>query len=157
MKLKLLTVGVPRAHYLLEGEAEYIKRLKRYCKISVESVDGNKMSERCDEAKIKEEEAQRLLKRISNLDHVILFDVEGKRVSSTGLSEKFIHYQSKGRKNVVFIIGGPIGVSQSLKDRADEQISLSDMTFPHEICRLIVLEQIYRAFTIIKGEKYHKG
>ncbi len=156
MRVKVITVGENRVSYLLNGESAYLKRLKHYCSIAIESVKGEKIKDGRPVHEILEREALRLRKLISRNSITVVLDPLGKEWSSPGLAEKISSWKNQGTKNLIFIIGGPLGICPSLREEADVILALSKLTFPHEMVRLILLEQLYRAFTILRGEKYHK-
>ena len=156
MRLKIITVGENRVSYLLSGEREYLKRLRHYCSIEIESVKGEKIKEGRPLDEILEREATRLRKLIKANSIKVILDVSGKEFTSPGLAEKISTWRNKGTKNLIFIIGGPLGICPYLREEADVVLALSKLTFPHEMVRLILLEQLYRTFTILRGESYHK-
>ncbi len=138
---------------------EYAKRLSRYCKLEIVEVADEKTPDGAGEAleeQIKQREATRLLAKIPSDAYVIALMIEGKMPDSVQLSEKLEQLGVRGISHIVFIIGGSLGLSQSVQKRANEQLSFSKMTFPHQKMRVILLEQIYRAYRIINNEPYHK-
>ncbi len=138
---------------------EYAKRLSRYCKLEIVEVADEKTPDGAGEAleeQIKQREATRLLAKIPSDAYVIALMIEGKMPDSVQLSEKLEQLGVRGISHIVFIIGGSLGLSQSVQKRANEQLSFSKMTFPHQMMRVILLEQIYRAYRIINNEPYHK-
>jgi 23S rRNA (pseudouridine1915-N3)-methyltransferase len=154
MHIKLILNGKTDESYLSEGISIYEKRLKHYCsfeQIILPSIKGGKL----DAEQIKEKEAELILKQIKNKDYVILLDEKGKQLSSIEFAKFISKQQLESVKTLVFIVGGPFGFSKSIYNRANYLLSLSKMTFSHQIIRLLFIEQLYRAFTIIKGEKYH--
>lgn len=155
MKIKLITIGKTDEAYLLEGIEKYMKRLKHYISINYIILPDVKLGSKPNPEKIKEEEGKLILQKVDDSDVVILLDEGGKSFTS----EKFAYYLQKKMNNVssnlVFVIGGPFGFSQEIYNRAQEKLSLSAMTFSHQMVRLFFAEQLYRSFTIIKGEKYH--
>ncbi len=155
MKIKLLAIGKTASSYLDEGISVYLKRLVHYCDFSLEILPDVKSIGSMEVSKLKELEAQVFLKRITTRDYVLLMDENGKQFSSEGFAAQLNKWQIAGDNNLVFIIGGAFGFGQSLKTRADISISLSEMTFSHQMVRLIFVEQLYRAFTIVRGEQYH--
>ncbi len=155
MKIIFLTVGKTEDAYLKEGIDKYVKRLKHYTKIVIVDLDELKNTKALTREQQKAKEAELILKKITPLDHVILLDENGMELSSV----KFAAYiEKKGLSsvtNLVFVVGGPYGFDASVYARANDKLSLSKMTFSHQMVRLFFIEQLYRAFTIIKGEPYH--
>lgn len=151
MTIKLIYTGKTVEKYLHEGIAIYVKRLERYCKLRIECIEQGRGSDR----DIRRSEETALLKRISEKDFVILMDEKGKELSSIEFAELIAQHRNRATKNLVFVIGGAFGFSETIYKRANASISLSRMTFPHQLVRIIFLEQLYRAFTILNGEKYH--
>lgn len=142
-----------------EGAAEYLKRISAYDKIEMIEVADEKAPETNSDAEnlqVKKKEGERLLSRIRPDDYVILLDLAGKPLDSIGLSEKIQGLYTSGKSRIDFVIGGSLGVSEELIQRADHRWCISVNTFPHQLCRIIVLEQIYRAFRILHHEPYHK-
>lgn len=159
MKITLLTAGKVREKYLRDGIAEYQKRLGKYCRVEVVEVADEKTPDKAppaEEERIKNTEGERLLRRIRETDYVIALAIDGKAPDSIEFSEKLEKLGVQGESSLVFVIGGSLGLSEEVLRRADERLSFSRMTFPHQLMRLILLEQIYRAFRIMKGEPYHK-
>jgi 23S rRNA (pseudouridine1915-N3)-methyltransferase len=152
MKIKLLVIGKTTPEYLKDGIAEYEKRLVHYTGFSIEMLPDVK---KAPIDKLKELEAEAFLKKITNRDFVVLLDENGKLFSSEKFAGQFEKWMNGQITQVVFIIGGAFGFGKALYDRANLQIALSEMTFSHQMVRLIFVEQLYRAFTIIKGEPYH--
>lgn len=155
MKFKLLAIGKTAFPYLDEGIAVYTKRLVHYSDFSFEIVADVKASASMDPAKVKELEATAILKKINERDLVVLLDENGKQLTSEGFANQINKWMVGGDSNVVFVIGGAFGFGEALKKRASFLLSLSGMTFSHQMVRLIFVEQLYRAFTIIRGEGYH--
>ena len=154
MKIKVLTIGKTKASYLQEGEEEYKKRLSFYTTLEwiiLPDVSSKGMSHEL----IKEKEAPLFLKHIKAEDKVWLLDEKGKTFSSLEFSRQIQKTMNAGTKTLVLVIGGAFGFHSSLYDRADAKVSLSALTFSHEMVRLFLLEQLYRAHTILKGESYH--
>ncbi len=159
MKITILTVGKIKEKYWNMAIQEYAKRLSRYCKLEIVEVADEKTPDGAGEAleeQIKQREATRLLAKIPSDAYVIALMIEGKMPDSVQLSEKLEQLGVRGISHIVFIIGGSLGLSQSVQKRANEQLSFSKMTFPHQMMRVILLEQIYRAYRIINNEPYHK-
>jgi 23S rRNA (pseudouridine1915-N3)-methyltransferase len=149
MNIRILCVGKLKETYWSDAVAEYKKRLSAYCSLSVEEV---KESPREDLA----EEGEALLRRIRPEDYVILLEVTGKALDSESLAAMMGRLGLEGKSQLVFVIGGSSGLSPDVKARGDFALSFSAMTFPHQMMRVILLEQIYRGFKILRGEKYHK-
>ena len=159
MRITLLTVGKIKERYLTDAIREYEKRLGRYCRLSIVETPDEKTPEGAGEAlerKIKEKEGERLLARIREGDFVIALAIEGKMLSSEELAAKMERLGVDGISHIVFVIGGSLGLSPDVLRRADFALSFSRMTFPHQLMRVILLEQIYRSFRINSWEPYHK-
>lgn len=159
MDILILSVGKIKEKYLNDGIAEYAKRLSRYCKLKFTQVTDEKTPDKASDAinrQIKEIEGERLLKHIREQDYVIALAIEGKMPDSVELSEKIQRLGVEGKSSIVFVIGGSLGLSDTVLKRADEKISFSRMTFPHQLMQMILLEQIYRSYRIINNEPYHK-
>ena len=159
MKITILSVGKSKEKYWNDAIAEYAKRLSRYCKLELVEVADEKTpdgaSEKLEE-QIKRKEGQRVLDKIPADAYVLALAIEGKMPDSVGLSRKLERLGIEGKSHLVFVIGGSLGLAKEVLDRADEKISFSAMTFPHQLMRVILLEQIYRSYRIINGEPYHK-
>lgn len=159
LQIKIIAVGKIREKFLSEGINEYSKRLSAYTRLEIVVIADEPCPERlfpADEERVKVKEGERILKGIGPQDHVILLDLKGKEFSSPGLSEYLDRLALMGQSNITFIIGGSLGVSEEVRQRADFRWSFSQLTFPHPLMRVILLEQIYRAMKISKGEPYHK-
>lgn len=159
MKITVLCVGKIKEKYFTLGIEEYAKRLSRYCKLEVIEVADEKTPDNAsanEELQIKAKEGDRLLKYIKDQAYVIALAIEGKMLTSEELSEKMHTLGLNGDSNVVFVIGGSLGLDKRVLDRADYKLSFSKMTFPHQMMRMVLLEQIYRGYRIMKGEPYHK-
>ncbi|MDO4321610.1 MAG: 23S rRNA (pseudouridine(1915)-N(3))-methyltransferase RlmH [Lachnospiraceae bacterium] len=159
MKITLLTVGKIKEKYLRDGIAEYVKRLGRYCRLDIVEVPDEKTPDRAsaaEEAQIKNTEGERLLRCIRENDYVIALAIDGKMLDSVELSEKIEKLGIQGHSSIVFVIGGSLGLSDAVLGRADYKLSFSRMTFPHQLMRMVLLEQIYRSYRIMQGEPYHK-
>jgi len=155
MKITFLTVGKTEEAWLKEGIDKYIKRLKHYARLTIIEIDELKNTKSLTAEQQKVKEAELILKKISPTDHVILLDEKGNELSSTQFAA-YINKKSLGSiSSLIFIVGGPYGFDQSVYERANDKLSLSNMTFSHQMVRLFFVEQLYRAFTIIKGEPYH--
>ncbi|MCU9533850.1 23S rRNA (pseudouridine(1915)-N(3))-methyltransferase RlmH [Streptococcus sp. CSL10205-OR2] len=159
MKIKLLVVGKLKEKYLKEGIAEYVKRLGRFTKVEIIEVSDEKTPDQASQAendKILEKEEQRLASKIGERDYVIALAIEGKQVSSEELSHKLSQITLNGYSTITFIIGGSLGLSDYLKKRANLLVSFGKITLPHQLIRLVLVEQIYRSFMIQQGSPYHK-
>jgi 23S rRNA (pseudouridine1915-N3)-methyltransferase len=155
VKVKLIVIGKTKSKFLIEGENEYQKRLRHYCKFSELIISDIKNSSKLSKKELKEKEGNLILKSIKNNDYVMLLDDKGLTLSSTGFAEFLNKKMVSSANELVFIVGGAFGFSESVYKRANTKLSLSKMTFSHQMVRLIFKEQLYRAFTILKGEKYH--
>jgi 23S rRNA (pseudouridine1915-N3)-methyltransferase len=156
MQIHILSVGEIKTPYLRDGVSDYLGRLRHYCRIRTDSVPGEKMDRNRPGRDVLDKEAEKLIRRIPDGGFVVALDRLGKACSSEELAGRLSEWQNRGTEHAVFAVGGPLGLSPKIIERADAVISLSKMTFAHEIVQLILLEQLYRAFTILKGEKYHK-
>lgn len=159
MKITCVTVGKIKESYFTNAIAEYQKRLSRYCKLEIIELPDEKTPDQASEAterQIKEKEGERILKVLKDEAYVIALAIEGKMPDSVELSQKLEQLAIGGVSHIMFIIGGSLGLSQAVLQRADEKLSFSRMTFPHQLMRVILLEQIYRSYRIMKGEPYHK-
>jgi 23S rRNA (pseudouridine1915-N3)-methyltransferase len=155
MKITLIAIGKTDDSYLKEGFDKYLKRLKHYIKLDVVLIPDVKNSKNLSEDEQKSKEADLFLKQIQNQDIVVLLDEKGTELSSTHFADMLNKKMIGSVQNLVFLIGGPYGFDNSLYQRANHKISLSRMTFSHQMVRLFFVEQVYRAFTILKGEPYH--
>lgn len=159
MKITILSVGKSKEKYWNDAIAEYAKRLSRYCKLELVEVADEKTPDGASEKledQIKRKEGQRVLDKIPADAYVLALAIEGKMPDSVGLSRKLERLGIEGKSHLVFVIGGSLGLAKEVLDRADEKISFSAMTFPHQLMRVILLEQIYRSYRIMNGEPYHK-
>ncbi|KJS17173.1 MAG: hypothetical protein VR69_06300 [Peptococcaceae bacterium BRH_c4b] len=159
MHISILAVGRLKERYLAEAQQEYMKRLKSYAKVVITEVVDEGYAERISPAReeeVKEKETQRLQKHIKQGTYTIALDREGRQLSSEELASMLDSLALQGKSDVTFLIGGSLGLSREIIARADYRLSFSQLTFPHQLMRVILLEQIYRAFKIIKGEPYHK-
>lgn len=155
MEIVLLTVGKTQTGFVKDGIENYVARLRHYVAYSIIEVPDVKQAGRLPEQKQKEEEGKAILSRLATSDLVILLDERGKEYSSMEFATRMESWMAGGRKRIVFVVGGPYGFSQAIYERADGKVSLSRMTFNHEMVRLFFTEQIYRAMTILRGEPYH--
>ena len=159
MKIRILCVGKIKEKYFTQAVLEYQKRLSRYAVVEIAETADEMTPDGAGEKEtemILEKEGQRLLSRIRPEDYVITLEITGKRYSSETFSECIDQLGIHGRSSIVFVIGGSLGLSASVRKRSDLAVSFSDLTFPHQLMRVILLEQIYRAFRIIHHEPYHK-
>lgn len=155
MDIQLLTIGKTTQPYIIEGLDEYCKRLKRYINFKIECLPDIKSPKALTESQQKQKEGENILNHLSPSDLCILLDEHGKEFTSIEFSKEIQKIMASGRKTAVFVVGGPYGFSEEVYKRADGKISLSKMTFTHEMIRLFFTEQIYRAMTILRGEPYH--
>jgi 23S rRNA (pseudouridine1915-N3)-methyltransferase len=155
VRITLLLVGATDKKYLLEGIDDYQKRLIHYLPFEIRVIADIKNSRHLSADQQKEREGKAILDQVSTGDELVLLDVDGTELSSPGLAGWIQKRMLAGTKQVVFVVGGPYGFSEDVYKRADSKISLSRLTFPHQLVRLIFIEQLYRAMTIIKGEPYH--
>tara|TARA_Y100000992_G_scaffold302309_1_gene275985 strand:- start:354 stop:827 length:474 start_codon:yes stop_codon:yes gene_type:complete len=155
MKIRLIVVGKTNADYLKSGESDYKERLKHYCKFEELIIPQIKNRGKLSHNYYKIKEGKLILKSIDQNDQVILLDEEGKSFSSIDFSNYLNQKLLYSSNRLVFVVGGAFGFSEEIYKRADSRLSLSKMTFSHQMIRLIFKEQLYRAFTILKGEKYH--
>ena len=155
----MLAVGKIKEKYLVQGISEYAKRLSRYCKLEIVEVADEKTPDKAGdavEAQIKETEGRRLLEYIREGDYVVALAIQGKMLDSIELSKLVENLGIQGESSLVFVIGGSLGLSDEVMRRADYLLSFSKMTFPHQMMRMILLEQIYRGYRIMMREPYHK-
>ena len=155
MKIKIIVVGKTNVKYLLEAENEYQKRLKHYVKFEEVIIADIKNAKNLTHQELKRREGELILSKIDKNDEVILLDDKGKEFTSLNFSQFLNQKMIQSTRCLTFVVGGAYGFSAELYDRANTKISLSKMTFSHQMVRMIFKEQLYRAFTIIKGEKYH--
>lgn len=155
MNIKLLAIGKTDNKALQQLMDDYMKRLSFYIKFELEIIPDIKNAKNLSEAQQKEKEGELILSKLSSTDQLILLDENGKSFSSVGFSEELQKKMNSGIKTIVFVIGGPYGFSDAVYSKAQGKISLSAMTFSHQMVRLFFIEQLYRAFTILRGEPYH--
>lgn len=159
MKITIITVGKIKEKYLKDAIAEYSKRLGKYCKLEIVEVADEKTIENASETvedAIREKEAERILKYIKQDAYIITLEIGGKLLSSEELAQKIETLGIQGTSHIIFIIGGSIGLGKKVLEKSDFALSFSRMTFPHQLMRVILLEQVYRSYRIINGEPYHK-
>lgn len=159
MRITLLTVGKIKEKFYLQAIEEYAKRLSGYCKLEILEVADEKTPDGISETakeKIRQKEGQRLLKYIKEDAYVITLEIQGKMLSSEEFSQKLENLGLQGKSRLVFVIGGSLGLGQGIRERSDYALSFSKMTYPHQLMRVILLEQIYRGYKIMEGAPYHK-
>ncbi len=159
MKITIVTVGKIKEKYLRDAIAEYRKRLGKYCKLEVIEVSDEKTPDNASETMekiIRSKEAERILKYVREDAYVITLEIGGKMLDSVEFSRKLENLGIQGKSHIVFVIGGSIGLGEDVLRRSDFALSFSKMTFPHQLMRVILLEQIYRGYRIMAGEPYHK-
>ena len=159
MRITLITVGKIKEKYLKDAIAEYTKRLCKYCKLDIIEVPDEKTPDNASETveeQIRSKEGEKILKHVKDDSYVITLEIQGKQLTSEELSDKVETLGIQGISHITFIIGGSIGLGQEVLKRSNYALSFSKMTFPHQLMRVILLEQIYRSYRIINGEPYHK-
>ena len=159
MNITIVAVGRIKEKYLSDAIKEYSKRLSRYCKLDIVELQDEQTPDKAGmaiEDQVKQKEGQRILKAIREDSYVIALALEGKKISSEGFAQKLDSLGIQGRSHITFVIGGSLGLAQEVLKRADFLLPFSDMTFPHQLMRVILLEQVYRSYRIIHNEPYHK-
>ena len=159
MKITVLCVGKIKEKYFRDGIAEYQKRLSKYCKLEIVEVADEKTPEgasEVEELQIKEKEGNRMEKYLKKDAYKIALAIEGDMLDSVQLSKKIDKLGISGCSHIIFVIGGSLGIAPSIMKQMDYQLSFSKMTFPHQLMRMVLLEQIYRSYRIISNEPYHK-
>ena len=159
MNITVVSVGKIKDKFMISGIKEYSKRLSRYCKLKLVEVDDEKAPENLSEAEmeiVKSKEGDRILSKISDSTYIVALVIEGEQLSSEELSSKLDNLALRGNSDITFIIGGSLGLSKDIINKSSYKLSFSKMTFPHQLMKMILLEQIYRAFRISRGEPYHK-
>ncbi|MGD9569406.1 MAG: 23S rRNA (pseudouridine(1915)-N(3))-methyltransferase RlmH [Sedimentibacter sp.] len=159
MKISIISVGKIKEKFFTDAINEYSKRLSKFCKLTEEIIQDERADESYSQSEIEQvkiKEGMKILNKIPKSSYVIVLDVKGKQLSSEELAEKIDTLGIDGKSDITFIIGGSNGLSQEVLDTADFSLSFSKMTFPHQLFKVILLEQIYRAFKINAGETYHK-
>lgn len=159
MYILVISVGKIKEKYIKLGITEFAKRLGPYCRLQMNEVNDEQASEQLSDKEVeqlKEKEGQRILQYIKQDHHVIALAIDGVNWSSEQLAKELDHLTTYGQSQIVFVIGGSNGISESVLKRANQKLSFSKMTFPHQLMKLILLEQVYRAFRINRGEPYHK-
>lgn len=157
MKIILILTGKTNQEWIQKGSSEYLQRILRYINFEIVTITQIKQKANMPQNIVKDNEAVKQLKYIKDDDYVVLLDENGKKLDSKGFSDVLQKRMLSGNKRLLFVIGGAYGFGKSIIDRADSKLSLSSMTFSHQIVRVIFLEQLYRAFTIINNEPYHHG
>jgi 23S rRNA (pseudouridine1915-N3)-methyltransferase len=159
VNISIITIGKLKEKYLKQGIEEYLKRLSSYAKVEIIELADEKAPENLSESEmeqVKQKEGERILAKISDDTHVIALAINGKQKSSEELAKEIDSLATYGKSKVAFIIGGSLGLSSQVMKRSNAALSFSKMTFPHQLMRLVLVEQIYRAFRIIRNEPYHK-
>lgn len=157
MKILLLVIGKTDEEYLVTGIKKFVGRLGHYTSFEMKEIPDIRNRKSLNEEQQKKAESFLLLSQLQPGDQVVLLDERGKSCTSVEFSDMIEKQMASGAKRLVFLIGGPYGFAQEVYDRADQKLSLSSMTFSHQMVRLVFVEQLYRAFTILKGEPYHHG
>lgn len=159
MKITVIAVGKIKEKYLKDALAEYSKRLSRYCKLEIIEVADEKTPDQASKAAedlIRAKEGERILKHIRDDMYVITLEIEGKMLTSEEFADKIETLGVQGKSSIAFVIGGSIGLGKEVLKRSDFALSFSKMTFPHQLMRVVLLEQVYRGYRIMHGEPYHK-
>ena len=159
LKITLITIGKIKEKFYKEAIQEYLKRLTRYCKIEVIELDDEKTIENAsfmEEDLIKKKEGQRILNKIKEDAYIITLEIQGSNLDSIQLANKINQISINGKSHITFIIGGSLGLHDEVINKSDYSLSFSKMTFPHQLMRVVLLEQLYRSFRIINKEPYHK-
>ena len=159
MKITVITVGKIKEKYLKDAIAEYSKRLSKYCKLEIIEVADEKTPDNASEVvedSIRSKEAERILKYVKDDAYVITLEIGGKQLSSEELADKIDKLGIQGTSHIIFIIGGSIGLGKEVLNKSNYALGFSKMTFPHQLMRVILLEQVYRSYRIISNEPYHK-
>ncbi|WP_079529003.1 23S rRNA (pseudouridine(1915)-N(3))-methyltransferase RlmH [Halobacillus hunanensis] len=159
MKITIITVGKLKEKYLKQGIQEYVKRIGPYAKVDLIEVADEKAPENLSEAQmleVKQKEGERILSKINTDSYVITLEIDGQQLTSEKFAKKMDDLATYGKSKVAFVIGGSLGLSDEVLQRRDFGLSFSKMTFPHQLMRLVLVEQVYRAFKINRGEPYHK-
>ena len=159
MKITLITVGKIKEKYLKDAIAEYSKRLSKYCKLEIVEVADEKTPDQVSEnveRQIRQKEGERILRYVKDDAYVFTLEIGGTMLDSVAFAKKIETLGIQGKSHLIFIIGGSIGLGEEVLRRSDYALSFSKMTFPHQLMRVILLEQVYRSYRIISGEPYHK-
>jgi 23S rRNA (pseudouridine1915-N3)-methyltransferase len=159
MNINLICVGTLKERYWKEAADEYRKRLSKYCVLTTDEIKEGRVQANAspaDEKAVKDAEGLAILRRVKDESYVVALDMRGAALSSEDFAGKLADLPHAGKNHIVFIIGGPRGLADAALARADLRLSLSEMTYPHRMARIVLLEQLYRAFKIIRNEAYHK-
>lgn len=156
MRMEFIFLGKTKENFLGEGIGHYCGRLKHYVEVDIRVVKERQWSKKVPSEQILNEEGILLLEHVSRPSFVVALDRQGKKVSSEGLAKLLWQWENQGQPRISFVLGGPLGLAASLVNKADLCLSLSDLTFTHEMARMLLLEQLYRASTIRAGQQYHK-
>jgi len=159
MNIKIICVGKLKEKYLIQGIQEYTKRLQAYTKLQIVEIADEKAPENLSDTErtlVKEKEGKRILTKVNDSEFLFALAIEGKNPSSEAFAKQIDQLTTQGKSKLTFVIGGSLGLSTEVLQRSDAQISFGKMTYPHQLMRLILIEQIYRAFRINRGEPYHK-
>lgn len=159
MNIKVITVGKLKEKYLKAGIAEYAKRLSKFCKFEIIEVADEKAPESLSNAEmtnVKDKEGERILNKIKDKEHVIVLAIQGKQRASEEFAQEIQTLATYGKSDITFVIGGSLGTSDAVNKRANDALSFGKLTLPHQLMRLVLTEQIYRAFMINQGSPYHK-
>ena len=158
MNIKIITVGKLKEKDVKQGIAEYTKRLGSYCKLQIIEVNDEKAPENLSEKEmemVKDKEGERILAKVTDQSYVFALVINGKQYDSVDFAKTIEQLGITGKSDIIFIIGGSLGLSKAVLQRANEEISFGKLTFPHQLMRLVLVEQVYRGFRIMKGEPYH--
>lgn len=159
MKITLITVGKIKESFYREAVSEYRKRLSRYCSLEIKEAEDERTAERMSDTEkeqILKKEGERIAKLLPENAYLVTLEIEGKSYTSEAFAQEIEGLRVRGQSHIAFVIGGSLGLHNTIKKRADLAVSFSEMTFPHQLMRVVLLEQLYRAFRIINGEPYHK-
>lgn len=159
MNIHIISVGKIKEKYLKQGLAEFEKRLRPYCKLKIDEVADEQAPEQLSKkelTQVKQKEGERILQKIKQTEYVIALDLQGVQWSSEQLAKEMDKLATSGKSSIAFVIGGSNGLSEEVLQRANKKLSFSNMTFPHQLMKLILMEQVYRAFKILRNEPYHK-
>ena len=159
MQIRIISVGKVREQYLKLAIDEFSKRLSKYCSLELIEVDDEKAPENLSEKQmqiVKDKEGEKILSKIKETSYVITLEINGKQLSSEEFAHALSSLAVEGKSNITFVIGGSLGLSDAVSKRSDYKLSFSKMTFPHQLMKVILLEQVYRGFRIISGAPYHK-